>query len=84
MGISILATMPAAALVLLPALRFNKVPMHLAVRVVLNSALGLAALTLLYEFSGDPWVACAGDIAAAGILGLPGVGLLYIVRWLLG
>lgn len=84
MGISVLVIMPAAALVLLPALRFMNIPMRLAMRTVLNSALGLTALALLYAFSGESWAVCAGDIAAAGILGLPGVGLLYIVRWLLG
>lgn len=84
MGISALTVMPAAALVLLPALRFKGVPMRLAVRTVLNSVSGLILLLLLNTYSGTAWIHSAADIAAAGILGLPGVGLLYIVHWLLG
>ena len=84
MGISALVIMPAAALVLLPALRAKGVSLRLAARTALNSAAGLALLALLEHTGEGLWIHSWADIAAAGILGIPGVGVIYLVRWMLG
>ena len=65
--------------------RFCK-PLKLALRVVLNSALGLGVLWLLNSTApvtgltlGVNWF----NALTVGVLGLPGLGLLLLVKWVL-
>ena len=66
--------------------RANKKPLKLALRVVLNSALGLGVLWLLNSTApvtgltlGVNWF----NALTVGVLGLPGLGLLLLVKWVL-
>ena len=52
-------------------------PLRLALRVVFNSALGLLALTGLTL--GVNWF----NALTVGVLGVPGLGLLLLVKWVL-
>ena len=61
-------------------------PLKLALRVVLNSALGLGVLWLLNSTApvtgltlGVNWF----NALTVGVLGLPGLGLLLLVKWVL-
>ena len=61
-------------------------PLRLALRVVLNSALGLGVLWLLNSTApvtgltlGVNWF----NALTVGVLGLPGLGLLLLVKWVL-
>ena len=63
-----------------------KKPLKLALRVVLNSALGLGVLWLLNSTApvtgltlGVNWF----NALTVGVLGLPGLGLLLLVKWVL-
>ena len=63
-----------------------KTPLKLALRVVLNSALGLGVLWLLNSTApvtgltlGVNWF----NALTVGVLGLPGLGLLLLVKWVL-
>ena len=65
--------------------RFRK-PLKLALRVVLNSALGLGVRWLLTSTApvtgrtlGVNWF----NALTVGVLGLPGLGLLLLVKWVL-
>ena len=66
--------------------RLFKTPLKLALRVVLNSALGLGVLWLLNSTApvtgltlGVNWF----NALTVGVLGLPGLGLLLLVKWVL-
>ncbi|MBQ7465453.1 MAG: pro-sigmaK processing inhibitor BofA family protein [Oscillospiraceae bacterium] len=66
--------------------RLVKSPLRLIVRVGVNTALGLFALWLLNMTTpytglslGMNWF----NALAVGILGLPGLGLLLLVQWVL-
>ena len=61
-------------------------PLKLALRVVLNSVLGLGVLWLLNSTApvtgltlGVNWF----NALTVGVLGLPGLGLLLLVKWVL-
>ena len=61
-------------------------PLRLALRVVFNSALGLLALWILERTApvtgltlGVNWF----NALTVGVLGLPGLGLLLLVKWVL-
>ena len=61
-------------------------PLKLALRVALNSALGLGVLWLLNSTApvtgltlGVNWF----NALTVGVLGLPGLGLLLLVKWVL-
>ena len=67
-------------------LRLLRQPLKLALRVVLNSALGLGVLWLLNSTApvtgltlGVNWF----NALTVGVLGLPGLGLLLLVKWVL-
>ena len=75
-------------LLLKPELVFHLLrrPLKLALRVVLNSALGLLALWLLDSTApvtgltlGVNWF----NALTVGVLGVPGLGLLLLVKWVL-
>lgn len=62
-------------------------PLRLALRVAVNSAVGLGALWLLQLTShltglslGLNWF----NAVTIGVLGLPGLGLLLLVQWVMG
>ena len=66
--------------------RLSRKPLKLALRVVLNSALGLGVLWLLNSTApvtgltlGVNWF----NALTVGVLGLPGLGLLLLVKWVL-
>ena len=66
--------------------RLFRTPLKLALRVVLNSALGLGVLWLLNSTApvtgltlGVNWF----NALTVGVLGLPGLGLLLLVKWVL-
>ena len=71
---------------LVACLRLLRQPLKLALRVVLNSALGLGVLWLLNSTApvtgltlGVNWF----NALTVGVLGLPGLGLLLLVKWVL-
>ena len=86
MDLRILAAMPAAVLLLLPAFRSRKLSPRMALRAGLNTVSGIGALLLLNAVGGEAaWAPGMGigQLVTAGILGIPGVGLLYLLRWLI-
>ena len=71
---------------LVAVVRLFRRPLKLALRVVLNSALGLGVLWLLNSTApvtgltlGVNWF----NALTVGVLGLPGLGLLLLVKWVL-
>lgn len=69
---------------LVAVVRLFRKPLKLALRVVLNSALGLGVLWLLNSTApvtgltlGVNWF----NALTVGVLGLPGLGLLLLVKW---
>lgn len=82
-GIFKLAIIAAAAILCLAVF---KRPIRLVLKIVLNTALGFLALFILNFFGGFIGVELGVNwfnAAVVGILGLPGVALLLILRWLL-
>ena len=71
---------------LVAVVRLFRKPLKLALRVVLNSALGLGVLWLLNSTApvtgltlGVNWF----NALTVGVLGLPGLGLLLLEKWVL-
>lgn len=71
---------------LVAVVRLFRKPLKLALRVVLNSVLGLGVLWLLNSTApitgltlGVNWF----NALTVGVLGLPGLGLLLLVKWVL-
>ena len=71
---------------LVAVVRLFRKPLKLALRVVLNSALGLGVLWLLNSTApvtgltlGVNWF----NALTVGVLGVPGLGLLLLVKWVL-
>ena len=71
---------------LVAVVRLFRKPLKLALRVVLNSVLGLGILWLLNSTApvtgltlGVNWF----NALTVGVLGLPGLGLLLLVKWVL-
>ncbi len=61
-------------------------PLKLALRVVLNSALGFGALWLLNATAAVTGISLGLNLFNAltiGVLGVPGLGLLLLVKWVL-
>ena len=63
-------------------LRLLASPLRLVLRVTLHTALGFGALWLLGQF-GVPLGLNLFNALTVGILGLPGLGLLVALRWIL-
>ena len=61
---------------LVAVVRLFRKPLKLALRVVLNSVLGLGVLWLLNSTAPVTGL-------TVGVLGLPGLGLLLLVKWVL-
>ena len=71
---------------LVAVVRLFRKPLKLALRVLINSALGFCALWLLNLTTavtgltlGVNWF----NALTVGVLGLPGLGLLLLVKWVL-
>lgn len=67
-------------------LRLFAAPLKLALKVVFNSALGFGALWLLNLTTAVTDLSLGLNIfnaAVIGILGVPGLGLLLLVQWVL-
>ena len=61
-------------------------PLKMVLRVVLNSALGFGALWLLYATAAVTGISLGLNLFNAltiGVLGVPGLGLLLLVKWVL-
>ncbi|MGM9522197.1 MAG: pro-sigmaK processing inhibitor BofA family protein [Oscillospiraceae bacterium] len=72
-------------LVVLAVLLFTK-PLKLVVKLLINTALGFAALILINKFGASIGVTIGVNwlnAAVVGILGLPGVALLLALKWLM-
>ena len=80
-------TLGVVLLFLLAAvIRLFSAPLKLAVRVVLNAALGFGAMWLLNLTTGFTGLSLGLNVfngLVVGILGLPGFVLLVLVRWVL-
>ncbi len=73
------------ALLLLSAKAIS-VPLRLTFRVALNTLLGLGALLLVNATSAVTGLSLGVNLfnaAVVGILGVPGLGLLFLARWVL-
>ena len=87
MSVIEIAALALVGLFLLVAVaRLLRRPLKLALRVVLNSTLGLLALWLLDSTApvtgltlGVNWF----NALTVGVLGVPGLGLLLLVKWVL-
>lgn len=85
-GIEITALALVGLFLLVAVVRLFRRPLKLALRVVVNGALGLGALWLLNSAVpitgltlGLNWF----NALTVGVLGLPGLGLLLLVKWVL-
>lgn len=86
-GIEITALALVGLFLLVAVVRLFRRPLKLALRVVVNGALGLGALWLLNSAApitgltlGLNWF----NALTVGVLGLPGLGLLVLTRWVMG
>ena len=80
----VMLLIPLAGLGLL--LRLISAPLRLGAKLVVNSLAGLVCLWLLNAISGFTGIRFpinAVTAAVAGSLGLPGIGLLAAVQWVL-
>lgn len=67
-------------------LRLVSTPLKMVLRVTLNSALGFGALWLLQYTSAISGITLGLNLFNAlviGVLGLPGLGLLVLLQWVL-
>ena len=82
---TILLLTGAAAALLLLSLRIFSAPLKLAAKVAFNTLLGLGALLLLNAAAPLTGVSLGLNLfnaAVVGVLGVPGLGLLLLVRWI--
>lgn len=80
----ILAVAGAGVLLLLLCAKALSAPLKLALRVVLNTLLGLGALLLVNattSFTGLSLGINLFNALTVGILGVPGLGLLFLLQW---
>lgn len=80
----IVAAIAIAVLVVLAIYIFTK-PLRFLIKVAINTAVGFAALLLINRFGADFGIAL--DVSwfnavVTGILGLPGVAVLIVLRWM--
>ncbi len=71
---------------LIALIRVFRSPLRLALRLLFNTALGFAALWGLQMTAGITGFALGLNLWNAlviGVLGLPGLGLLLLVQWVL-
>ena len=84
-SITLCIALTATALLFLTA-KVLSAPLRIAVRAALNALLGLGAL-LLVEATGSITGLSLGvnliNAVIVGILGVPGLGLLFLAQWVL-
>lgn len=71
---------------LVACLRLLRQPLRLALRVLLNSALGFCAVWLLNMTTSVTGMSLGLNLFNAltiGVLGVPGLGLLLLLKWVL-
>lgn len=71
---------------LVACLRLLRQPLKLALRVLVNSALGFCAVWLLNTTTAVTGLSLGLNLFNAltiGILGIPGLGLLLLLQWVL-
>lgn len=87
MDIRLTLWITAVAIVLLFLMaKLLSAPLPIAVRAALNTLLGLGALLLVESTSGITGLSLGITLVHAivvGILGIPGVGLLFLAQWVL-
>ncbi len=87
MDIRLTLWITAAAIVLLFLMaKLLSAPLHIAFRAILNTLLGLGALLLVEATSSITGLSLGITVFHAvvvGILGIPGVGLLFLAQWVL-
>lgn len=84
-SITLLVTLAVAALLFLTA-KVLSAPLRIAVRAALNALLGLGALLLVDACSSVTGLSLGVTLVnaiVAAILGVPGLGVLFLVRWVL-
>lgn len=67
-------------------LRVLKTPLKLALRLLINTLLGFAALYIIERTAGYTGITLGLNLWNAlvvGILGVPGLGLLLLLQWIL-
>lgn len=75
----------AALLLLLLVVRVFAAPLRLALKAALNTLLGLGALLLVNAttaFTGLSLGVNLFNALVVGVLGVPGLGLLFLVQWI--
>ena len=86
MPFATLGTLILAAVIILLAVTIFRRPLKLLIRLVMNTIGGFIALffiNLLGQFVGITLGINWFNAIIVGIFGLPGLGLLLILRWLL-
>lgn len=81
----LLIALCALALLFLSAKALSA-PIRLAFRIALNTLLGLGALLLVNATSAVTGLTLGVNLinaAVVGVLGVPGLGLLFLARWVL-
>lgn len=81
----LLIALSGTALLLLNAKALS-MPLRLTIRVALNTLLGLGALLLVNATSALTGLSLGVNLfnaAVVGILGVPGLGLLFLAQWVL-
>lgn len=71
---------------LVAAMRLFKTPLKIALRVIINSALGYGALYLVNlttALTGISIGMSLCNILVIGVLGIPGFFLLFLLQWVL-
>ena len=84
-GLILLIVLISAALLFLTAALLSA-PLRITLRAALNAALGLAALLLVNATGSVTGLALGVNPLSAltvGILGVPGLGLLFLAQWML-
>ena len=82
-GIEIGALCVVGAFLLFAAVRLFRGPVKLALRVLVNSALGFGAVWLLNLTAAVTGIRLVFNALFIGVLGVPGFGLLLLLQWVL-
>ena len=75
-----------AFLMLLLSAKVLSAPLRVAVRALLNTLLGLGALLVVNATSSVTGLTLGFNLfnaAVVGVLGVPGLGLLFLMQWVL-
>ena len=83
-GATLLGALSAALLLLLTA-KLLSLPRSIALRATLNAVLGLGTLLLVEATGGSTGLTLGVTLVnaiVALILGVPGIGVLFLVQWM--